>query len=256
VARWNTRGELIGVNSQILSPSGGNIGIGFAIPANMARNVMTQLIDGGHVRRGLLGVTVQPVTPEIARSLGLADARGALINSVTAEGAADKAGIRRGDVITSINGQTVKDGNTLRNEIGEMKPGTETRVGILRDGKEQTFTVKLGELQAQQAEAEDRGGASDQSGVGLATEPLTRETARQLGVKATSGLVVTGIRPGSRAADSGLREGDVIEEADGQKVATADALRSVLAKPGKGPALLLVHRGDATFYAPLERHGN
>ena len=251
----NTRGELIGVNSQILSPSGGNIGIGFAIPANMARNVMTQLIEGGHVRRGLLGVTVQPVTPEIARSLGLGDAHGALINSVSPGGAADKAGIRRGDVITSINGQTVKDGNTLRNEIGAMKPGSETHVGILRDGKEQTFTVKLGEVQAQ-GEAEDGGGASDESGAGLTIEPLTRETAQQLGITATSGLLVTGVRPGSRAADSGLREGDVIEEADGQKVATADALKSALAKPAKGPALLLVHRGDATFYAPLERHAN
>jgi Do/DeqQ family serine protease len=250
----NTRGELIGINSQILSTSGGNIGIGFAIPANMARNVMTQLIDGGYVRRGLLGVTVQPVTPEIARSLGLADAHGALINSVTAGGAAEKAGIQRGDVITSINGQVVKDGNTLRNEIAEMKPGTDTQIKVLRSGKEQTFSVRLGELQVQRADAEDHGGATDDGGAGLAIEPLTRETARELGVKATGGLVVTGVRSGSRAADAGLREGDVIEEVDGQKVATVDALRGALAKPAKGPALLLVHRGETTFYATLDRH--
>ena len=249
----NTRGELIGVNSQILSTSGGNIGIGFAIPANMARNVMTQLIDGGHVRRGLLGVTVQPVTPEIARSLGLSEAHGALINSVQSGGAAEKAGIQRGDVITSINGQAVKDGNTLRNEIAEMKPGTETRLGVIRNGSEQTFTVKLGELQPQETEVAASGDAPDESGVGLTIEPLTRETARQLGVKAASGLVVTGVRPGSRAADAGLREGDVIEEVDGRKVATADALRGAITKPAKGPALLLVHRGETTFYATLDR---
>jgi len=216
---------------------------------------MTQLIDGGRVRRGLLGVTIQPVTPDIARSLGLADAHGALINSVTAGGAAEKAGIQRGDVITSINGRAVKDGNTLRNEIAEMKPGSDTRIDVLRNGKEQTFSVKLGELQPQQAEAEEHsGGGPNQGGAGLSLEPLTRETARELGVKATSGLVVTSVRPGSRAADAGLREGDVIEEVDGQKVATADALRGALAKPAKGPALLLVHRGETTFYAPLDRH--
>jgi serine protease Do len=251
----NTHGELIGVNSQILSPSGGNIGIGFAIPANMAKNVMTQLIDGGHVRRGLLGVTVQPVTPEIARSLALGDAHGALINSVTPGGAAEQAGIQRGDVITSINGHAVKDGNTLRNEIADMKPGSDTRVSVMRDGKEQQFNVRLGEL-PQRAGAEARGGSSNGDGAGLTIEPLTRETARELGVKATSGLVVTDVRSGSRAADAGLREGDVIEEVDGQKVATADSLRSALAKPGKGPALLLVHRGESTFYATLDRHAD
>src|SRR5262245_43804419 len=189
----NTRGELIGVNSQILSPSGGNIGIGFAIPANMAKNIMTQLIDGGHVRRGLLGVTVQPVTPEIARSLGLGDAHGALINSVTQGGAAEKAGLQLGDVITSITGHAVTDGNTLRNEIADMKPGSDTRVSVMRDGKEQTFNVRLGEL-PQRAEAEQRGGAPNGDGAGLTIEPLTRETARELGVKATSGLVVTDVR--------------------------------------------------------------
>jgi serine protease Do len=250
----NTRGELIGINSQILTPSGGNIGIGFAIPANMARNVMTQLIDHGSVRRGLLGITVQPVTPEIARSLGIGAAHGALVNSVQAGGAAERAGVRRGDVITAVNGQAVKNGNTLRNEIAQMMPGTDTRLTVLRDGKEQTFNVKLGELRAEeQASSSDRKTDAERGGFGLTLEPLTRETASQLGVKATSGVVVVEVAPSSRAADAGLRSGDVIEEVDGTKVASADSLRSALTRSSDKPALLLVHRGANTMFVPLER---
>jgi serine protease Do len=130
----STRGELIGINSQILTPSGGNIGIGFAIPANMARNVMTQLIEHGGVRRGMLGVTIQPVTSDIARSLGLADVRGALVNTVTAGSPADKAGVKRGDVITAINGDAVKNYNELRNEVAQLLPGSTLKLTLVRDG--------------------------------------------------------------------------------------------------------------------------
>ena len=123
----NTRGELVGINSQILSPSGGNIGIGFAIPANMTKDVMAQLIDTGSVQRGKLGVTIQPVTPDIAASLRLGDVRGALVNSVEAGGPAEKAGVKRGDVIVAIDGMPVSDSNTLRNHVAEHKPGTEMK---------------------------------------------------------------------------------------------------------------------------------
>ena len=250
----NTQGELIGINSQILSPSGGNIGIGFAIPANMAHNVMTQLIDHGSVRRGLLGVSVQAVTPDIARSLHLDTAHGVLVNSVTAGGSADKAGLQRGDVITSINGTPVKDTNSLRNEVSEMMPGTDVKVALLRDGKEQTVAVRLGEAQTSRAQGEDGRRSGSSNGFGLSVEPLTRDTARQLGVGISNGLVVTGVEASSRAADAGLREGDVIEEVDGAKVTTADALRSGLSKAARAPALLLVHRGEATFYLTVERN--
>ena len=250
----NTQGELIGINSQILSPSGGNIGIGFAIPANMAHNVMTQLIDHGNVRRGLLGVSVQAVTPDIARSLHLDNAHGVLVNSITAGGAAEKAGLQRGDVITSVNGNPVKDTNSLRNEVSEMMPGTDVKVSLLRDGKEQTVAVRLGEAQGSRAQREDGRRSGSSNGSGLSVEPLTRDTARQLGVGISTGLVVTGIEPSSRASDAGLREGDVIEEVDGVKVTTADALRSGLSKAARTPALLLVHRGEATFYLTVERN--
>jgi Do/DeqQ family serine protease len=251
----NTRGELIGINSQILSPSGGNIGIGFAIPANMARNVMTQLIEHGSVRRGLLGVSVQAVTSDIARSLGIDNAAGALVNSVSPEGAGAKAGIKRGDVITAVNGQAVKDSNGLRNEVSQMMPGTEAKVTIVRDGKEQTLAVRLGEHQG--ARDDDEGSpraAGAGGGFGLSVQPLTRDTARELGVSVSTGLVVTDVAPSSRAADAGLRQGDVIEEVDGAKVATADALRTALGKAASAPALLLVHRGEVTIYVPLERN--
>ena len=250
----NTQGELIGINSQILSPSGGNIGIGFAIPANMAHNVMTQLIDHGSVRRGLLGVSVQAVTPDIARSLHLDTAHGVLVNSVTAGGSADKAGLQRGDVITSINGTPVKDTNSLRNEVSEMMPGTDVKVALLRDGKEQTVAVRLGEAQTSRAQGEDGRRSGSSNGFGLSVEPLTRDTARQFGVGISNGLVVTGVEPSSRAADAGLQEGDVIEEVDGAKATTADALRSGLSKAARTPALLLVHRGEATFYLTVERN--
>jgi serine protease Do len=250
----NTQGELIGINSQILSPSGGNIGIGFAIPANMAHNVMTQLIDHGNVRRGLLGVSVQAVTPDIARSLHIENAVGVLVNSVTAGGAAGNAGLQRGDVITSINGAAVKDTNSLRNEISQMMPGTDVKVQLLRNGKEQTVSVRLGEAQGARAEGDESRAKGSSSGFGLGVEPLTRETARQLGVGVTTGLVVINIEPSSRAADAGLREGDVIEEVDGTKVTTGDGLRSALGKSTGRPALLLVHRGEATFFVTMERN--
>jgi Do/DeqQ family serine protease len=251
----NTRGELIGINSQILSPSGGNIGIGFAIPANMARNVMTQLIDKGQVRRGMLGVTIQPVTSDIARSLGLTQVRGALVSDVQPDSPAHKGGIRRGDVITAIDGTPVTDGNVLRNHVAQMLPGTQARITYLRSGKEETATVTLAELKAADREKDTPGVSAEGGGYGLSVEPLTRENARQLGVEATTGVVVRDVEPSSRAAEAGLRSGDVIEQVDGKAVQSADALRSAL-KAGDRPALLLVHRGATSVFVTLERNSN
>jgi serine protease Do len=248
----STRGELIGINSQILSPSGGNIGIGFAIPANMAKNVMTQLIDKGQVHRGMLGVTIQPVTSDIARSLGLEQVRGALVNTVQPGSPADKAGVRRGDVITAINGEAVKDGNVLRNEVAQLLPGSNARLTVVRGGKEQTINVTLAELQkSREASARDDS-TPDHTGFGMTVEPLTRDRARELGVAATSGLIVTDVQSTGRAADAGIQPGDVISEVDGNTVTSLDALRSAL-KDGSRPALLLVHRGAATMFLTLER---
>jgi Do/DeqQ family serine protease len=141
----NTNGLLVGINSQIVSPSGGNIGIGFAIPSNMARLVMEQLINSGKVERGHLGIAIQPVTPEIAAKLSLPETRGVVVENVAAESAAARAGIRPGDVIVTFNGQPVTDGNTLRNQVAVTRPGTEVELTVLRDGREQKLRVTLGE---------------------------------------------------------------------------------------------------------------
>ncbi|HET7004776.1 MAG TPA: Do family serine endopeptidase [Candidatus Binatia bacterium] len=143
----NARGELIGINSQILSTSGGNIGIGFAIPSNMARNVMDQLTKTGKVHRGQLGIAIQPVTSELADQFGLSDTRGILVAGVAENGPAAKAGIRRGDVIVAFNGQPVSDGNTLRNQIASTPPGTQVQLTVVRDKREQRIPVTLGEYQ-------------------------------------------------------------------------------------------------------------
>ena len=143
----NTRGELIGISSQILSTSGGNIGIGFAIPSNMARNVLDQILEGGKVHRGQLGVSIQPMTPELASKLGLSDVQGALVNSVIPNGPAAKAGLRQGDVIVDFNGAAVTDGNTLRNHVASTAPGTKVNLGIFRDRQKQQIQVTLGEYQ-------------------------------------------------------------------------------------------------------------
>ena len=249
----STNGQLIGINSQILSPSGGSIGIGFAIPANMARNVMTQLIDNGQVRRGMLGVTIQPVTSDIARSLGLEQVRGALVNTVTPGSPAERAGVRRGDVITAINGQAVQDGNELRNEVAQMLPGTNARLTVVREGKEQTLGVTLAELKNTSARNEEGESGADGTGFGMTVEPLTSARAKELGLAVTSGVVVTDVQPSGRAADAGMRPGDVISEVDRKPVTSVDELRSALQGGGK-PALLLVHRNGVSVFLTLERN--
>ena len=142
----NAAGELVGINSQILSPTGGNIGIGFAIPVNMAKNVMEQLVRTGRVRRGSLGVTIQPLTPEIAANLRVQDVRGALVHSVAPGSPAERAGLRRGDLITAFNGSPVADTNFLRNAVAGTQPGTEVTLTVSRDGREEQLRATLGEL--------------------------------------------------------------------------------------------------------------
>jgi Do/DeqQ family serine protease len=139
-------GDLIGINSQILSPTGGNIGIGFAIPVNMARNVMDQLMRSGEVRRGSLGVTIQPLTPEAIEKLGLQNARGALVNSVVSGGPAERAGVRGGDVITAFNGTAITDPNALRNAVARTAPGSDVTLTVWRSGREEQLRVRLGQL--------------------------------------------------------------------------------------------------------------
>ena len=248
----NTKGELVGINSQIISVSEGNIGIGFAIPANMARHVMEQLKTDGQVRRAQLGVSVQPVTSDLAASLGLPDTRGAIVNSVTAGSAAERGGVQRGDVITSFNGQPIGDYNALRNRVAATTPGSNATVGILRNGKEQTLTVKLDEAAGSRSArgvAPEGGPEADPTALGVAVAPLTPDVAGRAGVRRDlKGLLVQNVSPESRAADAGIQSGDVIIEADRKPVTNVDDLRNAVRSSSDRPLLLLVHRDGRDLF--------
>lgn len=251
----NTRGELIGINSQILSPNGGSIGIGFAIPSNMARVVMDQLIQRGKVQRGMLGVTIQRLTPDLASGLGLKEAQGVLIGGVEPGGPADKAGLRSGDVVLGVNGKDVKDPNTMRNEIAAMGPGSDVTLLILRNGTRQEFHLKLGELNEQNADREQSGGGGGGAAAKLGVElsPLTSDLARQLNLpRGAEGVVVTSVDPSGAAAEAGIQEGDVIEQVNRQQVRTPGDVRDAVAKSKGQPVLLLINRGGQRAYVAVE----
>ncbi len=251
----NTRGELIGINSQILSSNGGgNIGIGFAIPSNMAKNVMNQLMGNGKVKRGMLGVGIQPITAELAPNFGLKDPHGVLINSVTSGGPADKAGLKSGDVILQLNGKDVNDSNTLRNEIAADGPGTQVSLTILRDGKQQQVPVRLGELtpDAVRAGEEQSGDASSGSKLGITVVPITPEISQQLGLRrGIQGVVVESVDPDGPAARVGIQSGDVIQEVNRQPVRSTSDVAAALQKSAGRPPLLYVNRGGQSIYVTV-----
>ena len=252
----NTRGQLIGINSQILSPSGGSIGIGFAIPSNMAQNVMMQLIKTGKVRRAKMGVTVQTVNSELAQSLGLPDVRGALVSSVEPNSPAQKAGIERGDVIMTFNGQPVADSNDLRNRVASSMPDTKATVMLVRNGHDVTKDVTLGELTDTQMASNTQDHGSNGDSYGLSVAPLTPDLANQMGVKATHGLVVEQVAPASAASDAGLQSGDVIVQVNHQPVNNVEQFRDALKADAGRPALLLINRqGNDLFLALGSRRG-
>ncbi|HKN82444.1 MAG TPA: DegQ family serine endoprotease [Pyrinomonadaceae bacterium] len=251
----NTNGELIGINSQIMSPSGGNIGIGFAIPSNMAKAVMDQLLKTGKVHRGMLGVTIQSVDADLASSLNLPAARGAIVTSVQAGGPADKAGLKQGDVITAINKQPAVDNNTLRNLVASQAPGSRIDVTAVRNGREEDFQVALAELPARPETASEEsgnGGATGNERFGLTLQPLTSEMASRYGLEANDqGLLVTNIDPSSNAADSGIRPGDLIQQVNRQQVRTVAEFNSAIQRSGARPALILVKRRNNIVYLTL-----
>jgi len=254
----NTNGELIGINSQILSPSGGNIGLGFAIPANMAKNAMDQLVKSGKVRRGMIGVTIQAVTSDLASSLGLSEVRGALVSSVQSGSPAERAGIRRGDVIIALNGSPITDSNSLRNQVARTQPGSEVTLTISRDNREQQVRVTLGELPAEKMTAagdNGGGGGTDTGELGIQVEPLTPAVAERLKLSgSTQGLVVRDVDPAGPAADAGIRENDVIEEVNRQPVRSVADLRSAIQRSRSKLSLLLINRGGNSLFLTVRPH--
>jgi Do/DeqQ family serine protease len=249
------QGQLVGINAQILSPSGGNIGLGFAIPSGMAHAVADQLINGGVVHRSKLGVGVQSLNPELAESLGLKDMRGALVTSVEAGSPAERAAVKVQDVIVSYNGHPVADSNALRNMVASTKPGAAAELKILRDGRTETLTAHVVEREPEKAEASNRnrrGGEGGEEGYGMTLSPLTPQLARQLDVPAsTSGVVVTDVDPDGAAATAGIREGDVIKRVNGHDVTSPSGVKTALnAQTGK-PVLMLVRRQGADIFVAL-----
>jgi len=250
----NTHGELVGINSQILSPSGGNIGIGFAVPSNMAKNVMDQLVSNGRVHRGRLGVTVQSVTGDLAAGLGLDKSEGALVSDVTPGGAAAKAGLKRGDVILGYQGRAVVDTNAFRNEIAATKPGSTVTLQVLRDGKSSEVKATLEEMAAakEAANRSDDSGRAGSGKFGMAIEPLTPQIADRLELdRNVEGVVITGLDPSGAAASAGLREGDVIQQVNGRAVRSTEQVRAGLDAAADKPVVLLIARANGSFFVPL-----
>jgi len=233
----NLRGELIGINTAILSRSGGNIGIGFAIPVNMAHSVMDQLIKFGSVKRGQLGVSMYTVTPDIAHSLGLSSAVGALVSQVVEGSPAEKAGIHTGDVITAVNGQPVKSNSELRNTIGLMRVGDKVEIGLLRDGKPVRVTAVIADTTPAQASPAAESIYKSLEGATLADAPDA------------AGALVRSVEPGSAAAQSGLRNNDIIVGANRGRVTSLQQLR----ERAKGASVLVleVRRGNTILLIPL-----
>jgi len=245
----NLRGEVVGINTAIFSRTGGNIGIGFAIPINLVKEVLPQLRGKGKVTRGFLGVLIQKVTPEIAESLGVDRARGALVANVSKDGPADKAGVKVGDVIIEFDGKEVKDSGDLPIIVARTPVDKKVRMKVLRDKKEILLTVAVGELKDEEVVA----AAPEKGELGLTVQRLTPQMAEGLGLDKTEGVVVTGVEPGSAADEAGIRRGDVIVEVDRKSIRNLDEYKKAVAAIRKGRGVLfLVRRGDSTLFLALK----
>ncbi len=240
----NLRGELVGVNSAILTRSGGNIGIGFAIPTNMIRSVMDQLLEFGEVRRGLLGVNIYTVTPDIAKAYGVEEISGALVSQVVPGSAAEKAGLEAGDIITQVNEEKVKSATELRNAIGLQRAGARVKLKFVRDGDTRTVTATLGES-ARAAEPV----TAAEIHQGLAGAELTDADPNDPETGGTEGVLVSAVAAGSPAAQRGLRPGDVIIAVNRRRVDGVEAMREVA--EGSQSLLLNIRRGSTALLLPI-----
>jgi serine protease Do len=246
-------GKVVGMNTAILSPSGGSIGIGFAIPSNMIKTVVSQLESSGHVTRGYVGVEAQPVSETMARAMGLADKSGALVAGVQPGTPAASAGIQPGDVIRGVNGTKINDPRDLAVQVAAVKPGDEAKLDIVRDGSAQTISVKVGEMPGD--ETADAGAqAPHQAQLGLALGALTPDARDQFDLpKGTEGVVVMNVRPGSPADQAGLQQGDVIVSVGSHKVANpaqaTRAMHEAVNGSGHAVALRIMRNGQPAFVA-------
>jgi serine protease Do len=244
----NTRGQAVGLNTAIFTQTGGSVGIGFAIPIDLAKTVVTQLANGGQVVRGYLGVSIQPMTTDLAKSFGMAQAAGALVSSVVEGSPAATAGVKAGDVITEYDGRKVARSEDLPRAVAETPVGRDVSIAVVRDGKPMTLRVTIARL----SEPDTRGARQSKTSkdaLGLSLQPLTPAEAREHGLGDRTGVLVRGVQDGSPAANAGLQPGDVITEINRAPVRNIDDVKQAMDKQGKGkPALFLVHRNGASVY--------
>jgi serine protease Do len=254
---FNTEGEVMGVNTAIYSPSGGSVGIAFSIPAATVKSVVAQLKDKGSVSRGWIGVQIQPVTPDIAESLGMKKAEGALVAEPQANGPAAKAGIESGDVITAVNGETVKDARELARTIGGLSPGTAVKLSVLHKGQDKTVNMNLGQLpNTLEAKADtdnsDKGGTT--RGTDVPKLGLTLAPANSVAGAGKEGVVVTDVDPKSAAAERGFKEGDVILEVAGKNVTSVGDVREAITaarNDNKNSVLMRVKSGGSSRFVAV-----
>lgn len=253
-ALLNARGELIGINTAILSGGGGNQGIGFAIPINMAKYVMDQILKHGKVVRGYIGVGIQEVTPELARAFNVSAEKGALVSSVDPDGPGAKAGLQRGDVITELNGQPIDGPNDLRLQVGTMVPGTTVHLKVERNGRMRDVSLRLAEAPAAKGAGNGAAGSAENTPMrGVDVDELTSDVREQLGLKPdVKGVVVTKVADDSPAADAGLQRGDVIEQINRQPVNSVADYQRLVGQAGKQSLVLLINRGGNTNFMVVQ----
>lgn len=251
-------GNVIGINTAIFSPSGtgGNVGIGFAIPIIMANSVLQLLMAHGKVTRGYFGLLPQDVTDPMAKALGLNDTKGALVGDVTADGPAEKAGIKRGDIIASVNGTAIENSTQLRNLVAQIEPGTSAKLEVLRDGKTLNLSITLGErpkdLASSSGQPEQPEESTDKR-FGLSVTELTSQAAKSLGYQKQSGVIITEVNPGSAAEEAGLQKNDLIQEVNRTTVRSPKEFEKVLKNSSASDGVVfLVRRGENTFFAALQ----
>jgi serine protease Do len=253
----DAEGRLVGINTAILSRSGGNQGIGFAIPVNLARDVMENLVKDGHVTRGYLGVMIQDLTPGLAREFQLKDNSGALVGEVTPRSPAEKAGLKAGDIVTEFNGKKVTDSRHLKLEVARIKPGDSVSVKVLRDGSSKSFEVTVKEMPGSQelSKADNRGGSKDDNGTlnGVTVGDLDNPTRQQFDIPAqVRGVVITEVAPDSAAAEAGLKPGDVILEINRHPVKNAEEAVQLTEKTENKTTLLRVWRDGGSRFVVVD----
>jgi serine protease Do len=248
----NMRGEVVGINTAIVR---GGSGIGFAIPSNLAKRVASELRTSGKVTRGWLGVSLQPLTSDLAASFGVTEGKGALVSEVSADSPAARAGLKSGDVIMQFNGKKIDDPSALARAVGTAKPGETGKLIVWRDRRQETLEVKLGELPAERTAAlgstESGDARGTRSSLGLSVQPLTPDIAKELEVKDATGVVVNRVEPSSPADSAGIQRGDVIVEIDRKAVKTVEDFEKLTSQAGAKQVLMKLQRSGTALFVAL-----